>query len=139
MTHATYRELLALRLYDELDEDESRDLDAHLSDCAECRAYASELESGLGVLAKQGPVVNDLPDGWMDRLRTEVQQIPAPLHRPWIIAAASFAAGVLLTLVLNAPEVPANETPTRAPSASFERAEPPAPAPTRGRFTQLGE
>ena len=44
------RELLALRLYDELEGSEGARVDAHLTDCGACRKAAAELERGLGRL-----------------------------------------------------------------------------------------
>ena len=50
MSCENIRELLALRLYDELEGSEGARVDAHLLDCEACRKAAAELERGLGRL-----------------------------------------------------------------------------------------
>ena len=87
MQHQDILELLALDLYDELDAADRARLDAHLADCAACRAFARELESGLGRLAAND-VEGALPADWRARLQREVE-LTAPRGR----LTSSFAVG----------------------------------------------
>lgn len=142
MTHERYKELLALRLYDELNGDETGELDTHLEGCDGCRAYERELAGGLG--STMPPAAADLPEGWSDALRALVHDTPAPATplRPWLVAAGSFAAGVALTLAIARGDGPSRETPHEqstevAPTTPFERSAPPTPAASSGRFTLL--
>jgi predicted anti-sigma-YlaC factor YlaD len=95
--HTYMRELLALRLYGELDDAGRARLDDHLTHCAACRAFDVELERGLGQLASAVPE-RDLPSGWRERLERQVAQ---PALRTWrpsfgLGAVAGLAAGVLI-------------------------------------------
>ncbi len=58
-----FRELLALRLYDELSNDEDRRLGEHLQQCHDCTAFAGELEVGLGRQPASPAAGGDLPAG----------------------------------------------------------------------------
>jgi hypothetical protein len=123
MNCETTRELLALRLYDELERDEGARLDAHLADCAACRAKADELEQGLGRLAAASELA-PLPAA------------PTPRFHGWQVAAA-FAAGLAVSWFL----VPSGALPKSASApaaASFRRADPPPPASGEGRLAPLG-
>lgn len=108
MTNCTHaREQLALRLYDELDEREGTALQTHLADCAECRAFSSELGRGLGRLAASTP--DDLPADWIGELHRRVADEPREPREPrtqvrrsnlvaGIAAGVGIAAGFLLGL-----------------------------------------
>ena len=93
--HATFRELLALRLYGELDPADGPRLDAHLAGCAACRALAGELVRDLGALVPLSAPDGDLPAGWRERLSAAARPAPAPRARPWLAFAAGLAAGLL--------------------------------------------
>ncbi|MCZ6597699.1 MAG: zf-HC2 domain-containing protein [Planctomycetota bacterium] len=157
MKHEGFRELLALRLYDELDGRESELLDEHLRGCAACADFARELESGLGALRKA--VREDLPADWDRSLRESV----APRTRrtePWrtvVVFAAGLAAGLALMAVLRGSGSAAPGAPMSpgAPESGNELAavttnagptnvlpehlgDPPPRATAPGRLTQLG-
>jgi anti-sigma factor RsiW len=141
MSHDRYPELLALRLYGELDAAAAAELDAHLHACAACRRLERELGAGLGALAP-GPAADDLPAGWEERLRGRLADAPrgrGALLRLFAPAAA-FAAGVLVTAALR--PAPPRPGPTQAPpvaAAAFERESPPPPAPFRGQLARWDE
>lgn len=91
-----YHEQLALRMYGELDARATDGLELHLSDCAACRAFAGELEAGLGRLV--GDVEDDLPEGWARELRGRVAAEPAataPRSFAWVGIAAGFLLGLV--------------------------------------------
>ena len=148
MTHETHREMLALRLYGELDVEDAVRLDAHLEECADCRAFAAELDAGLGALAGEVPVSVDgwLPADWDDRLETAVRAtIPPrawwPRVGPWV----GFAAGILFMWLLQGvepvkgtmPDDPRAEQPAQAAPPTFERATPPPRARSSGTLARL--
>lgn len=115
--HTPFRELLALRLYGELDPAETQRLDAHLAACAACRAFGGELARGLGALAPSAAEAagGDLPAGWRERLDAAVR--PAPRTRTLLAFAAGLAAGIVaMTLARGAPPAPPSEP--AAPSAT---------------------
>jgi len=135
MTHDAIREQLALRLYDELTADEVAALDTHLARCAECRAFAADLERGLGAAA--GPMSDDLPHGWRERLDAATRDAsvaarPAPF---WLGLAAGLAAGVLGALAWRAPdEGPAGKG--EPPRFVTNSPTPGEPAPELARYAQ---
>ena len=91
--HEDYRELIALRLYEELEGRDGVRLEQHLSGCAPCREYALALEAGLGACS-QPTEDTDLPAGWRERLG-EMTRPPGPrLLRPALTFAAGLAAGL---------------------------------------------
>jgi anti-sigma factor RsiW len=142
--HDRFREWLALALYDELDATEAALLSQHLARCADCRAEQRELAAGLGTLrsapAAGVPGSDDAPPGWEAALRTalhaETAAAPAapaapvlPLARATLLAAAAFAAGLLVAALLAAPtpgESAAGPPVAVAPRA-FSLPEPPPP------------
>lgn len=125
MTDDRGRELLALRLYGELDADEARELDALLAADAALRDYADALAAGLGRVPRLAP--------------PEAPAFVAPPHerRRWLPLAAAFAAGVLVTLVVDALRPPAAPAPRPDGPAAFGRDTPPVEAPVTGRFARL--
>ena len=147
MNHETCHELLCLRLYGELDRDEERTLDEHLSSCAECRAFGAELDGSLGTLARAAPRVYELPDGWHAQLVKRVQRTRS--HRrllPWATFAAGIAAGIALMLALWASNDHARPHLEGAGLAQLDgappfvlRADPPPPATGRGPLARLGD
>jgi hypothetical protein len=147
--HQTYREQLALRAYGELDDEELRALAQHLEACADCRAFAVELERALSSLSALREVPRTPPAGWLERTLSAARREALPRGRLALAAAfaAGLAAGVLLMAGLSrqapdpstvggAPSAPS--LPGREPSP-LERAlavaaldEPPPPATTAG-------
>ncbi len=119
------RELLALRLYDELDADEARELDARLAADPGLRAYADELDAGLGRMPRLGAAV--APPAY-PRVRGA---------RRWWPLAAAFAAGVLVTLAVDAWREPTAPAPRPDAPVGFGRDAPPIAAPVTGRFARL--
>lgn len=95
------RELLALRLYDELDEDERRELEALLVAHPAAAADERDLAAGLGRLraaAGAGDEDGALPAAWRARLDAALADEPRPARR-WshvLAFAAGLAAGLLL-------------------------------------------
>jgi len=141
-----YRELLALRLYDELDAPETDRLQAHLEACAACRAYAAELDLGLGRLAREAP--DDLPAGWAEQLRSRVANDPARRRsrawRTWIGVAAGFVLGLGCSSWWRdaGEQAPATDAPTGRVAAvggetGFRRATPPPLALSGGDLDRL--
>lgn len=141
MTHENFHELLALRLYGELSADEARALERHLGACAECAAFALELERGLGVLARLDRArLLELPDDWAERLGAATR--PTHLQR-WVRALVPFAAGVaasLLVMALRPSATPSGELPGARPGAEapfVPRSDPPPLASSRGELARL--
>ena len=139
MKHEPMRERLALDLYDELDEAEKAELEQHLAACADCRRFASELRQGLGGLSREGPTC-EFPAGWAERLRSEVEGVPArPALAPAIplfAAAVGFAACALVVAALGWGPRAADESVEVA--ADFGRPTPPPAAQTLGLVGQWG-
>lgn len=116
------QELLALRLYDELSGDESRALDRFLAGSEAGRAWARELDAGLGTLrdtaSREAPP--EWPDDWSERLRARIDREPRAsrprLLRPLATFLAGLAAGLLLTWSFFAsPSTPAFTSAESAP------------------------
>jgi len=127
MNHAEYEELLALELYGELDADERRRLEAHSEQCTRCQALRARLEAGLGGLRVQTSELEPLPLASAKRR--------GPLHK-LALPAASFAAGVLVTLGLLSERTP-EPAPRAVETITFARATSPPPANARGSFVRL--
>ena len=144
MTHESMRELIALRLYGEIDAGERERLERHLGTCAECRAYASEIEAGLGALAGGTHEALELPGDWPERLREATREArrraPIPV---WWAAVASFAAGVLAAAMIGrgGTDGPASAPqPGRIPTTweRFHGEAPPPLATSEGQLARLG-
>ena len=106
MKHENYRELIALRLYQESSPGEARELEAHLATCESCAAFARELEGGLGAHKRAAAERDtpDLPAGWLEGLRRSTDEL-APrrgISRQVLTFAAGIAAGLLV--MLSVPE-----------------------------------
>lgn len=148
--HDRCREALALRLYGDAEPAESAFADTHLAGCAACREEAATLDATLGrlVLARAERAEAE------DRERQGVLESRARNsgRRRWFgragLVAASFAAGVALTLALIPPardHTPGPSTGMRddlrttktSAAPSFSRAEPPPRAPTSGLFSEF--
>ena len=132
MNHEAYEELLALRLYDELDDHELRDLEAHLEGCSSCRKLSEELNRGLGAVPRS---VEDLPDGWRENLEHRIRSTERGRRTPVLAFAAGLAAGILAVFFVPRGNGPNVEEP---PRSAFVRATPPPPAAVRGPFVRLG-
>jgi anti-sigma factor RsiW len=150
MKHDEFREMLALRLYGELDERGRAELDAHLRACADCRRFASELDVGLGALRQPRAAADELelPPDWRERLQRAADdgrgRVPIS---PWWTSAAAFAAGLLAAMLwFHRPSDRALDAPRRddADGAALiyrhflGKVEPP-PAATNGTLARLGD
>ncbi|MEM7309219.1 MAG: zf-HC2 domain-containing protein [Planctomycetota bacterium] len=143
--HEPFRELLALRLYGELDDAEARALAAHLAGCDACARFADELEHGLGAAPRGETGAAELPDGWRERLDDAIRPAAASRWRWAAPFAAGLAAGVLLMGLRPEPE-----REQRASGSSLVtnagagpelvlRPGPPPPASGRGTYARLGD
>lgn len=100
--HDSIRELLAVYALDALDVEESTEVEAHVSTCAECR---EELDEHLAVAALMGAqsVEADVPDSLWNRVRAEIAPQPPtqlrPRRTPLVIATGAAAAMLLLVVV----------------------------------------
>lgn len=110
MKHEAFRELLALRLYGEIDSDEERGLLLHLDQCRACADFARELESGLGrarALHAEA-ATSDLPAGWEQGLADATDALR---RRRWmreaLLVGCGIAAGVLAMLLAASWRTPA--------------------------------
>jgi anti-sigma factor RsiW len=100
--HELFRERLTLRLYGELDPEESARLDEHLLRCRSCRAFAAELAQGLGALPRELAPLGDLPAGWREGLLREAAPAkPAQGPRTLLAFAAGLAAGLCAMALLH--------------------------------------
>lgn len=152
--HERFRELAALALYDELDGTEHATLEQHRASCADCRAFAAELELGLGRLAR-APLADDLPLAWLGLLRARIEREAAPARAPrtrsgWLGFAAGLAAGLAASLLwmqgAGGPVGPSPDVAERVPDApapelvastGFARATPPPRTTSQGPFAPL--
>jgi len=71
MNHSQYKEWLTLADQGELTEEQSRELESHLSTCAECRAEREALRS-VDSMLKAAPLV-DVSDGLLNQARQELR------------------------------------------------------------------
>ena len=94
--HDDIHELLALRLYGELEAGDVSRVEAHLAECAACRTFAGELEHGLGRVAMAS--ADDLPGDWRARLEREVAASPPASPARGVVAPQSFLLGTALGL-----------------------------------------
>jgi anti-sigma factor RsiW len=158
MKHESFRELLALRLYGELEANDGARLADHLTDCPDCRQFARELAAGLGAL-RAAPVQQaegEIPADWRERLRrsTAAETGPGRTTRRWAslrsplwASAAAFAAGVLVATLLmrrandNPIDLVASNDGARVPSIyeRFNGSTPPPQATTAGQLARWGE
>lgn len=136
--HEAYEELMALRLYGELDAPEVQRLDEHLRDCAACRARADELGSSLGALAAPADDAG-FSAAARARLERALARERRGAWRPASAALLGFAAGLLCALALviasRASDAQPRGLPVASAPSSFARATPPPAAQDRG----LGE
>jgi anti-sigma factor RsiW len=138
MSHETFREHLALRLYGEIAAGEAAALEEHLRGCADCRRLGGELERDLGPLAPAAAREEEPPAGWRERLDAAAAALPRGRLRslPLWTSVAGFAAGVLLTWALR-PVPPVAIPAPGPPVVAFERETPPPPANTSGQLARL--
>jgi len=137
MKHSESRELSALDLYDELDPHERERLEAHLAGCADCRAFAARLRSGLGAARPPEDAFGPPPAEWLAELRAGMRAMARPRARlrGWLAAMAGFAAGVLVTsLVAAGPR----QREAEVEGSRFAVQELPPKAAARGSLAQLG-
>ena len=127
--HEHWNELLQLLLYDELKENERRDLDGHLQSCAECREEFIRLKTLHASLNEAPPPVAD------DRLLAEarqqlrgalrqeqsrrpgrqriidfIQSTFVPHYKIVLGGAATFALGIIVAYAFFVPKHPATPT-----------------------------
>jgi len=97
--HDEIRELLALRLYGELDAEGHEQVARHLPGCEACTAFASELERGLGRLAaRPDDAFDELPAGWRESVAIAALA-ERPARRSRLFPGWQLAAGFLLGLL----------------------------------------
>jgi anti-sigma factor RsiW len=145
MNHESFRELIALHLYGEVEGEERARLERHLEECGPCRSYAREMVEGLGrIAADAGHGSGELPSDWSERLRAAVREEPrvARMHPswPWWTAAAGFAAGVVAAGMVGRTVVPVAVV-ERAPTTweRFHAETPPPLATTESGLAHLGD
>jgi len=157
MKHESFRELLALRLYGEIEPDERDRLDEHLDSCADCRTFARELEDGLGSL-RASPAErasDDLPADWRERLRrASSDHASSSRSLRWWSSIAAFAAGILAALIVtrggDAPAPRGDRAATGLVASNdkagelsiysrFHGATPPPLASTEGQLARLAD
>ena len=104
--HERFHELLALRLYGELEPREAGVLEGHLADCPDCAAYAEELEGSLGRLAAAA----DGPPPELEAMPRFGEPKGPLMVRPGQLLSfvAGLAAGLALVLLRPAPTPPAD-------------------------------
>ena len=150
MNHESFRELLALQLYGELDAADRTQLDQHLDLCPTCRQFASDLSSGLGALRKTPVKVDtgEIPADWRERLRRSTLAETKRVHlSPGWSSVAAFAAGLLVATLLvrrasdNPIELIAQNDGAHVPSIyeRFNGSTTPPQATTGGQLARLGE
>jgi len=144
MNHERIRELVALDLYGELDDDERRELDDALAGSEEARALAHEMRDGLGRLASHAEqrTRGDLPSGWREELRAAIDRERGRRARPWPLVAAGavgFAAGLLMAAWGTTRDPGSSGSGVDVPVAAFERTTAPPPSTARGPLARLGE
>ena len=145
MNHEHFREHMALRLYGELDLDESKELDGHLAQCEACRRYQAELTGGLGrvraLTGSQGAA--ELPTDWSQRLAAATRDSERrSTISPWLTTITSFAAGILVAaLVIHRAQPPTQDrdrvTADDANYTRYLRSTPPPLATGGGQLTRL--
>ncbi len=131
--HERFRELLALRLYDELEEVEQHELASHLESCASCQRFGEELATGLGAVPRGGGDADVvLPDSWDRDLRDAIRATRPSALRTLTVFAAGLAAGLLVMALLRAPSG-AETSNDRVPGAFAARENPPAHTTSSGQ------
>jgi anti-sigma factor RsiW len=143
MIHEEFRELIALRLYGEIDGEERARLERHLGSCETCARFASEIEAGLGALPRgmRSRAGVELPPDWTESLREATREVRVGRGvAPWWTAVAGFAAGVIATAVIvRGPALPAPPQAALSTWDRFHREEPPPLATTEGQLARLSE
>jgi hypothetical protein len=105
VNHDEIQELLGAYAVDAVDADEATEIEAHLDDCARCRAEVTELRETAAMLAHSG---GDAPTGLWDRIAASLGDSPPPIeldmHRrrrrgSVLRVVAAVAAAVLIVLL----------------------------------------
>jgi len=147
MNHEQIHELLALRLYAEIDTEEEHRLREHLALCAECARFERELQAGLGRARtlESRAAGSDLPSDW----EADLADATAGLRRRgWVrevlLVGSGLAAGVLGMLAWSAlssptasPQAIASTDPDAPAFLRFQGEEPPPPATAGGPVTRF--
>ena len=97
--HERYRELAGPYALDALEAEQRAPFEAHLAECATCRADVQAFREVAGALAHAAPAATP-PPGLRDRVLREARQVrPLGAARtprfPWIAAAASIALAIV--------------------------------------------
>jgi len=97
--HERYRELAGPYALDALEAEQRAPFEAHLAECATCRADVQAFREVAGALAHAAPAATP-PLGLRDRVLREARQVrPLGAARtprfPWIAAAASIALAIV--------------------------------------------
>lgn len=143
MKHEDMRELLALRLYGEIDDAQRERLEAHVASCEDCRTFAHELERGLGAVQ---PGLAEDDGAWIVALERSIEREESVRRNAhWWVAAAGFAAGFLafwLVTRVQHPTAPSDEQSANRAISPYERFLGDAPPPrsdSRGELSRLGD
>ena len=111
----TANELLPLYFDGELDRSASREFEAHLDECGECRASLIELDTVRRSLRNDAPRYR-APEELRARVQQDMGKVvarPARFQRPWLAMAASwmlaFVAGGATLLAWNHASAPGQE------------------------------
>jgi len=141
--HERVHELLCLRLYGEISDEEGEAVSAHLQECAACRAFAGELGAGLGSLAAAGAAPDELPASWRTDLAATVSLERRRERRGRLLTfAAGLAAG--MALLIGARSGPTSVHPPSEHVAHFDappfvpRAAPPPRTTSQGTLARAG-
>jgi hypothetical protein len=127
MGNDTFRDLLILKVYDELNDRQAAELKTHLAECLSCRAELSELENLAAFLRRESPEPPEVAlwqarqrltrslrtkeiasdRRWAARLRDWISGLPMMLRPAYACGAvAALAAGVALGYLLFHPGEP---------------------------------
>ena len=126
ITHAEVRELLNLAADNALESRQQRLLEEHLAGCAECRAYAAELnalEIGLrATLASRWPD-SGLPapakTELLEKLKAKPPAPSAPANWLWLLLGGGLVGLILLWWLLSQGEPPATSDETATATSTI--------------------
>src|SRR5258706_14971293 len=95
--------LISARLDNEIDPDDAHRLEAHLSECGDCRATAEAINLQDAQLARAFAPRRDAAAAIAARVVSELRPRGTGRFLGWVHVAVAAAAGVALALVLMKP------------------------------------